>query len=132
MPALVHVVALGFCELIPAGLVLSAWVGRWWLPAWFLGVCLRGTNPPAGTPNCSCWALAGGLIYTHAWWCPMEINKTWAVHWLDNFMCVSTGGCHFMCSTYVPVALGLNQTRLLRATNPPAGTPDCICGALVG
>lgn len=77
-------------------------------------VRLASTNPPAGTPNCLCGALAGWLIYTHAWWCPVNFSETWAVHWLDNFLCVSTDSCGFVCLTYVPVVLGVNQTLPLR------------------
>lgn len=103
-----------FCGSVLAGVVLNARVGFWWLPARFSAVRLASTNPPAGTPNCLCGALAGWLIYTHAWWCPVNFSETWAVHWLDNFLCVSTDSCGFVCLTYVPVVLGVNQTLPLR------------------
>lgn len=100
----------GRCVLLLAGAVLNAWAGSRWLHDWVFAGLLRATNQPAGTSNCACGALAGWLIYTHARWCPVNFSETWFRHWLDNFLCVSTGGCHFVCLTYVAVALGLNQT----------------------
>lgn len=110
---------MGGCELcgsVLAGVVLNARAGFLWLHDWVFAGLLASTNPPAGTPDCICGTLAGWLIYTHAWWRPVNFSETWFVHWLDNFLCVSTGGCSLVCLTYVPVVLGVNQNPAFALT----------------
>lgn len=123
--------------LVACGLRFSCWVSGQRLPGgyllgWFLVDSLASTNPPAGTSNCMIETCVGCLLGSHADWRRVNIGQTEDLHWWDNFLCVSTGGCLFLCVTCVSLTFTLHLDYALASTNPPAGTPDWLIKACAG